>query len=223
MLSAPTPPDGMNDIPVNGAASALIAAGPPSSPAGKNFTSSSPRFNAVISSDAVATPGRAGTPARGTRHDVDRQAGADDEPGTGIHHLIDMIGVQYGPCPDVQAGQALSGGDGIKPGRGAQGDLGDGDAAGQQRLAEGKRLLRFEDNDRERVGTGSAGTVRSWCAHSCGVNGGFIARHPRRSSWSASSSRVGRPSQSPRSPADGAAEGVAHPQTLGRPRSRRAR
>ena len=53
------PSNNLKAMRVNGAASARIAAGPPSRPAGKNFTSSSPSETAVINSLAVATPGSA--------------------------------------------------------------------------------------------------------------------------------------------------------------------
>src|SRR6478752_2876941 len=76
MLSALTPPDGMNDISVNGAVRARMAAGPPSRPAGKNLTSVNPRPTAVISSEAVATPGNAGTPSS-----ADRASTGTDNPG----------------------------------------------------------------------------------------------------------------------------------------------
>jgi hypothetical protein len=51
----------MNRIIRNGAASAFSVATPPSGSAGKNFTVSIPASSAVISSEAVATPGKTGT------------------------------------------------------------------------------------------------------------------------------------------------------------------
>ena len=66
----------MKDMVVKGAIRARIAAGPPNRPAGKNFTSVNPRLIAVISSEDVATPGRAGTP-----RSVERLITSTDSPG----------------------------------------------------------------------------------------------------------------------------------------------
>src|SRR5665648_1069997 len=57
----PTPPVGTNRTPPNGAASALIAAGPPEVPAGKNLTVVTPSSSAAWTSVAVTAPGSAST------------------------------------------------------------------------------------------------------------------------------------------------------------------
>ena len=138
----------MNDMRVNGAASARIAAGPPSSPAGKNLTSSRPSDTAVISSLAVATPGQRGDAAGpAPRDDVDRQAGADDEPGPGVDDLVDLVGDQHGTGADMHAGQPGQPADRLEPRVGAQGDLDDVDPAGEQRLAERHGLVGVVEHD----------------------------------------------------------------------------
>ena len=148
MFSAFTPPDGMNDMRVNGAASARMAAGPPSSPAGKNLTSSSPsddRGHQLARGGDAGQRGDVAGPA--PRDDVDRQAGADDEPGPGVDDLVDLVGDQHGTGADVQAGQPGQPADRLEPGVGAQGDLHDVDAAGEQRLAERHGLVGVVEHD----------------------------------------------------------------------------
>ena len=137
MLSAFTPPEGMNDIRVNGAARARIAAGPPSRPAGKNLTSSSPRAAGGHQVARRGHPGQRGHAQRpAALHDLDRQAGADDEPGPGLHDLVDLLRDQDRAGADVHAGHVGQPADRLEPGVGAQGDLDDVDAAGQQGLAQ---------------------------------------------------------------------------------------
>src|SRR6478672_10133878 len=141
MLSAFTPPDGMNDISVNGAVRARMAAGPPSRPAGKNFTSESPRPTAVISSEAVATPGNPGTPSSS-----DRANTATDRPGltTNCAPASTTSSTCAGTSTDPERGQRRrEDPDRFDPCGGSQGDLDDVDAAGQQGLAEWQGLGRI--------------------------------------------------------------------------------
>ena len=216
MLSAFTPPEGMNDILVNGAASARIAAGPPSRPAGKNLTSSRPRAEAAIRSLAVATPGSAGTPSRAALlHHVDRQAGADDEPGTGLHHLVDLVRDQDRARSDVHTGQGREAADRLEAGVGTQCDLDDVDPAGEQRLAQGERLLGVVEHDN---GHDGASVEQGQVGH-----GAPRRRCRRRLQRTTSSGPAlirqlvagGQALPVTRHTADGGPEGVAHPQALG--------
>ena len=119
MLSTLTPPDGMNDIAVNGAASALIPAGPPSRLAGKNLTSVRPEADRRHELGGGRDPGQGRHPEFfRARPDIDRQSGADDEPGAGVDHLVDLLGHQHRTGADVQVGQRAGQGlDGRDPGR----------------------------------------------------------------------------------------------------------
>ena len=150
----------MNDISVNGAVRARMAAGPPSSPAGKNLTSVNPRPTAVISSEAVATPGNAGTPSSADRASTgDGQSRADDELRAGVDDLVDLRGDQHRPGADLEVGQRRrEDPDRLDPRRGPQGDLDDVDAAGEQRLTERQCLGRIVDHhDRHDRASGQQG------------------------------------------------------------------
>ena len=148
MLSAFTPPEGMNDIRVNGAASARIAGGPAQQAGREELDLVEAEGGGGHQVAGRRHPGQRGHAQRAAAlHHLDRQAGADDEPGTGLHHLVDLVRDQDRARSDVHAGQGRETADRLETGVGAQGDLDDVDPAGEQGLPQRERLLGVVEHD----------------------------------------------------------------------------
>ena len=186
MLAGLTPPDGMNDMVVKGAVSALIAEGPPSSPAGKNLTSFSPSSMAAINSEERGDTGQGRHVefVRSADHGGG-ESGGHDESGAGPNHLVDLLGEQDGSGTDLEIGEVGEDTDRLESGAGSEGDLGDGDAAGKQGFAQGHRLGRVVEDDHRH--DGASGQQRRWSSGNSGH------RVFTRLGWTESQPNLGRP------------------------------
>ena len=123
---------------------------PPSTSAGKSFTVDTPSDSASVSSDAVATPGRAGRPAaRAAFDDRAVQAGGNNERRAGRDRDVHLRHRADGSGADDEA-LAGEGFDRVRGRRASEGDLdGAGSGTGQRAPELPCGLPALDRDDRE--------------------------------------------------------------------------